>query len=118
MKVLRSILWGMAAVALVCVAASALPLADEHKVDITDTGFVPMKVDVKVGETVLWKNTTEKEHSVTADDKSGGNADDKPLFDSGPIKPGAVYQHTFDQAGTIGYHCSSHKEMKGSVVVK
>jgi len=119
MAAVRSTLSVLAAIVFMFGAASARPVDDEAKVDITDTGFTPAKLEVKAGQTVVWKNTTQKEHTVTADEKKPGEAaDDKPIFDSGPLKPGAVFQHTFDKAGTYGYHCSNHKDMKGSVVVK
>src|SRR6185436_6164481 len=62
------------------------------------------------GATVRWTNTgTDKDgHTVTADDGS---------FDSGVLKEGDTYTHTYDAEGTFSYICSVHPSMKGTVVV-
>ena len=40
-----------------------------------------------------------------------------PLFDSGPVPPGMLWDSTFDSVGTFGYHCSIHSWMTGRVMV-
>ncbi len=104
--------------ALGVVAAPALCLVDEQNVQITDLGFKPDKLEIKAGQKVVWKNATLKDHSVVASMAPDGEAQDKVLFDSGPIKPGATFSYTFATAGTYAYHCSFDKSMKGTVVVK
>jgi plastocyanin len=124
MRTFRSAAAVVAAFALALGVAAALPAAEEKKVDITDKGFSPEKLEVKAGEKVVWKNMTDREHTVTSNEKAparaagGAAADEKPLFDSGPIKPGATWEHTFTQSGTFGYHCRIDKNLKGTVVVK
>jgi plastocyanin len=71
-------------------------------------GFAPKVVDVKAGDTVVWKNTGTMEHTVTAD--SGA-------FDAGLIKPAASFQRTFDAPGTYAYHCTPHPWMTGVIRV-
>jgi plastocyanin len=79
-------------------------------VTIVDYAFDPKDVTIKPGATVRWTNTgTDKDgHTVTADDGS---------FDSGVLKEGDTYTHTYDAEGTFSYICSVHPSMKGTVVV-
>lgn len=107
--------------ALGVVAAPALSLVEERPVQITDQGFKPDKIEIKAGQKVVWTNSTLKDHSVVASMPAEGRDaqdKDKPLFDSGPIKPGGSFSYTFATPGTFGYHCSFDKAMKGTVVVK
>ena len=106
---------------ILALGVPALGLADERPVQITDQGFKPDKLEIKAGQKVVWTNSTLKDHSVVASmPAEGGDPQDKdkPLFDSGPIKPGASYSYTFATPGTFDYHCSFDKTMKGTVVVK
>jgi plastocyanin len=70
--------------------------------------FVPPEVTVKAGQTVEWRNTSIETHTVTGQG-----------FDSGSIKPGQVFSHTFATAGRYGYICKPHSGMgmRGVVVV-
>jgi plastocyanin len=79
-------------------------------VTIVDYAFDPKDVTIKPGATVRWTNTgTDKDgHTVTADDGS---------YDSGVLKEGDTYTHTYDAEGTFSYICSVHPNMKGTVVV-
>jgi plastocyanin len=64
--------------------------------------FDPATLDVKVGDTVVWRNAGSVEHSVTSD-----------TFDSGLLKPGATWERKFGAAGVFNYHCTPHPWMKG-----
>jgi plastocyanin len=79
-------------------------------VTIVDYAFDPKDVTIKPGTTVRWTNTGQDKdgHSVTADDGS---------YDSGVLKEGDTYTHTYDAEGTFSYICSVHPSMKGTVVV-
>jgi len=100
--------------------ATAAIVQDEKVVQITDRGFVPPKIEVTVGQKVMWENSSLKEHTVTARDKVPGVAgqEDKPLFDSGPIKPGGSWARSFSKEGTYEYGCRMDKTMTGTIVVK
>lgn len=87
--------------------------------------FKPLKVTVKVGQTVEWVNNAETLHSVTTDADSAQKPSDvssppgaKP-FDSGFMKPGATFDYTFTVPGTYKYLCLPHEKdgMVGVVVV-
>ena len=118
----------MKALAILAVVAGSLlfvgaaaPLQDV-KVEITDKGFQPQQAEVWAGQTVIWMNNDKKEHTVTARAPAAPDQDEKeqgkPMFDSGPIKPGGSFSHKFDKAGTYAYVCTLHKGMSGTVVVK
>lgn len=78
-----------------------------NAVSIESMAYNPTSLNVKVGTNVTWTNNDNVDHTVTANDAS---------FDSGNLKPGAKYTHTFSTAGTFPYHCTLHPDMKASVV--
>lgn len=79
-------------------------------VSISGYAFHPDTITVVIGvnNTVIWTNNDTVSHTVTSDTS---------LFGSGTLAPDATYTHTFDQAGTFGYHCSIHPFMTGAVLV-
>lgn len=90
--------------------------------------FVPNRVTVKVGQTVEWVNEAEADgstiHSVTTDpDKVmdprhvSSPAGAEP-FDSGIVKPGKSFRHTFSVPGAYNYACAPHEgSMRGEITV-
>ncbi|VFJ14417.1 cupredoxin domain-containing protein [Candidatus Nitrosocosmicus franklandus] len=88
---------------------------------LTENGYDPDPVQVKVGQTVVWTNNDIAFHTVT----SGlpGDPDAGALFDSGiegPTAltgPGTTFEHTFDTAGEFDYHCTLHPALVGKVIV-
>ena len=94
--------------------AYAPPAEDAAVVEMsTWLSFDPATIAVKAGDTVEWRNTSPFTHSVTSTSAI-------ETFDSGPVKPGQVFRHTFTQAGTYPYVCKPHEEhdMRGTVVVE
>ncbi len=87
--------------------------------------FKPMKVTIKVGQTVEWVNNAETLHSVTTDPDSAqkpGDVSSPPgaqPFDSGFMKPGMTFDYKFTVPGTYKYLCLPHEKdgMIGYVVV-
>ena len=75
--------------------------------------FSPSSLTIKVGTTVVWKNSTQTPHTVTSDDDTTFNSGD-----STPIGPGATFSFTFTKAGTFAYHCDFHPYMKATIVVQ
>lgn len=67
-----------------------------HPVAISETGFEPPSLEVLADTTVRWTNTDTQPHTVTADDGS---------FDSSDIAPGDTFMHTFEEPGSVPYHC-------------
>ncbi len=89
--------------------------------------FDPPTVTIRRGQTVEWQNNSRGLiHTVTTDpqkvaDKANVRmpAGAKP-FDSGYMKPGDTYKHTFTVRGTYRYVCVTHEvqRMLGEIIVK
>ena len=69
--------------------------------------FEPATLDVKVGDTVTFKNEDSAPHVVKIDGKELGNQD-----------PGASVTWTATTAGSFPYTCTIHPSMAGEIVVK
>ena len=93
---------------LVILSIAAAQKAQKHSVTIKGMAFSPSSVKVKVGDTVVWSNKDDQDHTVVAKDGS---------FNSGNLKPGDSFSHKFSKAGTFSYACGLHPRMKGSVGV-
>jgi plastocyanin len=98
----------VSATATPALAATAVAGASTATVSIENFAFLPGVAMVKTGGTVTWTNQDIVPHTVTADDGS---------FDSGSLAQGAHFSHTFQQAGTVAYHCKYHGNMHASVTV-
>ena len=71
--------------------------------------FSPKPIQITVGSTVTWTNSTALTHTATSD---------TPAWGTGNIAPGATSSAiSFPTAGTFTYHCAIHPSMTGSVVV-
>jgi len=79
--------------------------------------YVPATVTIKSGQTVQWRNKAFMSHTVTDDPAAVKDAAHVALpagaaaFDSGDIKPGAVWSHAFTTPGTYRYVCKPHEGM-------
>jgi len=75
--------------------------------------YVPYKVIVSVGDTVMWENVGSTVHTVT----SGTLIEPSDHFNSGLIAPSNIFSLTFAVGGIYPYYCMVHPWMWGSVVV-
>ena len=82
----------------------------ENEVTIVDNDFEPTSITVSVGDTVTWTNTGSNPHTVTSDEAG--------VWDSGTLDSGATFTFTFEEAGTVTYHCEIHPNMQAEVVVE
>jgi plastocyanin len=74
--------------------------------------FYPPDIAIPIGTTVEWfDDDPEQIHTVT----SGAPGDSNPIFNSGIMQYTSTLQYTFDQPGTVSYHCQIHPWMVGSV---
>ena len=88
--------------------------------------FTPPKVTISVGETALWRNSSGVQHAATADRNKVAKPENMHLpdgaepFDSGTLKPGEEWTHTFEVSGRYQYVCLPHESagMIGEVVVE
>jgi len=80
----------------------------------TNSCYSPADVTINAGDTVHWINVDTAAHTVT-----GGSPSDGPsgIFDSSLVMGDAVYEFTFDEAGSYDYFCMVHPWMTGSVTV-
>jgi plastocyanin len=69
--------------------------------------FVPERLEVAAGDTIVWTNRDFVPHSVTA-----------PGLESGDLGEGASWSLVAQQKGEIAYICRLHPVMRGVVVVK
>jgi plastocyanin len=92
---------------LLCAAAPAL--AKEHKVTIDNIRYEPKEIKIKKGDTVVWTNGDDRDHTVTADDGS---------FASKKMASRDTFERKFGKAGKYKYHCDYHPRMKAVVVVE
>ncbi|MEM2759443.1 MAG: plastocyanin/azurin family copper-binding protein [Nitrososphaerales archaeon] len=79
--------------------------------------YVPARITVPVGSTVVWKNFDDAPHTVTSGTPTCVGQCWGLDFDSGIMRLDEVYRFTFDKAGTYAYLCSLHPWMIGSVTV-
>jgi plastocyanin len=106
----------------------ARPLGDEA-VDVTmtdDLRFDPQVLRIRSGQTVVWRNTTDLPHTVTAHPERVRSPEQVALpegaepFDSGFLFAGEEFRHTFTVPGEYVYICIPHDQapMVGTVVVE
>ncbi len=74
-------------------------VVQEARVSVIDSAFSPGELTVSPGTTVIWTNSGDLPHTVTADDGS---------FDSGTLQYANRFEHTFNEPGTYPYHCNIH----------
>lgn len=78
--------------------------AETHHVQIEDFEFIPARLVIAPGDTVVW-HANATDHTVTADDLS---FDSSPLPDVVTIPVGQTFSHTFAALGTNHYYCRLH----------
>ncbi len=88
--------------------------------------FEPRSVTIKVGETVVWKNVGNAVHHATDDHEMAiagsdvASPKDASIFDSGFMRPGETFSHTFTTPGIYRYVCVAHEAsgMAGEIIVR
>ncbi len=103
--------------------APSEPRAGVLEVTMTDDlAFLPDTLEVQVGDTVVWRNTTREVHTVTADPRGVRDPDQVRLpvgaeaFDSGMMFEGDRFEHVFTTPGEYRYVCVPHDVMMFGVV--
>lgn len=79
--------------------------------------YVPTKITVPVGGTVVWENLDDAAHTVTSGTPTCPGLCWGLDFESGIMRLDDVYKFTFDQPGVYPYLCSLHPWMIGTVIV-
>jgi plastocyanin len=91
--------------------APAGPAVATNAVAIQNFAFGPQTITVRVGTAVTWTNKDQDAHTI---DFQGGAEGGQV---SQAMQQGDTYSHTFETLGTIGYICSIHPFMHGTVEV-
>jgi plastocyanin len=108
------------------VAATASKPAFRVKMLDMPPMFEPSQVTIKAGESVEWQNVGNEVHHATSDPSLAikrtdvTNPPGVEPFDSGFLRPGETFAHTFLKRGVYKYTCVVHegKGMIGEVVVR
>jgi plastocyanin len=102
-----------ASIVLACAAAlfaaGAHAQGTTHAVRIEGMKFVPERLEVAAGDTVVWTNKDFLPHSVTAS---------AAHVESGDLAPNKSWKFVARKKGEMPYICRLHPVMKGVVVVK
>lgn len=103
--------------ALVCVAGEKPGDKKTEPTPFTVTmksmSYEPKKLEIHVGNSVVWTNNSFTTHTASSDD-------DGKTFDTGEVERGKSSKPiTFATAGEFKYHCKIHgKSMHATIVVK
>lgn len=84
--------------------------AASHQLEVVNFAFNPSLVKLDLGDTVRWHNGSTSTHTSTANVLSLWNQNLPPSSFSANI--------TFPQAGTFGYHCTIHSQMRAKIKVR
>lgn len=98
-------------VTLGIVGATAWRPLPSRRVEIGMTAmrFKPEVLTISVGDTVVWKNLDIVIHSAEGA---------KGAFDSGDLRSGEYYAWVASEPGEYAYKCSSHRRMRGKIIVR
>lgn len=87
--------------------------------------FTPAEIEVSIGQTVEWRNTSLFTHTVTTDpaqvtDPARVASPSQAEVFHQDVPPGEIYRHRFSVPGIYDYVCVPHEgfDMRGRVVVR
>lgn len=90
--------------------------SDIIDVKLTDTGFSPISVTIKTGQTVRWTNTSKKDATVNSNPHPAHNLN--RFLNLGEFPPESSFQVTFEKAGTYNYHNHLNPRQQGIIIAK
>ena len=107
----------------------------EYDIGMSANAFMPSSYEVTVGDTVVWRNTSSRGHSVTAYEDAipgdaeyfatGGHESQSAAEEAwtssrdGNLQRGDTFEYTFEVPGEYRYYCIPHvpQGMEGTIVV-
>ncbi|HEX7123656.1 MAG TPA: cupredoxin family copper-binding protein [Gemmatimonadaceae bacterium] len=98
-----------AALALLAACAAGSGAPRTHVVEMRGFAFVPERVEVAVGDTVVWINRDVVPHTATGKDAE---------WNSGSIASQQRWSLVPSDTGTFAYICTFHPTMTGTLVVR
>jgi plastocyanin len=99
----------LVAVLILSSAAAAHAAGKTHAVRIEGMKFVPERVEVAAGDTIVWTNQDIVPHTVTAAEAK---------VESGELQTGKSFKFVARKKGEMSYICRLHPVMKGVLIVK
>ena len=96
-----------AAISLGGALAAGAVAAAEYTIVIENMAFGPVPAELRVGDTIVWKNDDLFRHTATARDKS---------FDI-DLPAHSEARLVLDTAGSVAFFCKLHPGMKDTLVV-
>lgn len=102
------------ALGLALLSSGAVAEPATHQVVIEGMRFTPATLTVVAGERIVWVNRDLVPHTVTAVAPAAA----RPVFDSGPIAPGASWTLVASASGRFAYRCTLHPTMKAELIVR
>ena len=99
----------LVAICLAVLPAAAAAAGTTHAVRIEGMKFIPERLEVAAGDTVVWTNKDFLPHSVTAREAR---------VESGDLAPNRSWRFIARKKGEMHYICRLHPVMKGMLVVK
>ena len=91
------------------VAQSPVRTPVAHEITMAADTYRPTELTVTRGDTIVWFNTDIVTHTATS---RGG------YWDSGRIKRGKRFRWVAETPGRYLYICSTHRGMRGAIVVR
>ena len=97
------------AAALLIGGVAAHAAGKTHTVSIEGFKFVPERIEVAAGDTIVWTNKDILPHTVTAAEAK---------VESGELQTGKSFKFVARKKGEMPYICRLHPVMHGVIVVK
>jgi plastocyanin len=95
---------------------SSSVMQQQNAVTLSQNGFSPSVVTIKVGQAVTWTNKSGATATVNSDPHPTHTA--YPPLNLGSFTDGGTLSLTFTKAGTYGYHNHFNPGEKGTVIVQ
>lgn len=81
-------------------------------VDMDEIAFSPGTIRLRPGGKVTWTNRDKVAHTVTVGNELYSS------LNSGELEEGERYTRVFDKQRKIGYRCTIHPNMEGTIFVR
>jgi len=95
---------------------SSSPSASQNVVTLTQSGFNPSTITIKVGDSVTWVNKSGQQATVNSNPHPTHT--NYPPLNLGGFADGSSLTLTFPTPGTFGYHNHLNPSETGTIIVK
>jgi len=98
------------------ITSSPSAMQQQNTVTLTQSGWSPATLTIKVGQTVVWNNKSGETATVNSDPHPTHT--DYPPLNLGSFPDGGSLSLTLPKAGTYGYHNHLNPSERGTIVVE